>query len=82
MNFYHRSCLRWIEKSARYAMQERCTTWFMGVEHLGARATVRSQFSVGSACGSEQADAVQVLSNKNAMIAFQNDVKQLAPERR
>ncbi len=52
------------------------------VEHLGVRGSVRSQFSFCSACGSEQADAVQVLSNKNAMIAFQNDVKQLAPERR
>lgn len=52
------------------------------VEHLGVRGTIRSQFSFCSACGSEQADALQVLSNKNAMIAFQNNVKQLAPERR
>ena len=44
------------------------------VEHKGKSAELNMQYSVCDACGSEQADAVQLRTNKRAMMAFRKQV--------
>ena len=44
------------------------------VEHKGKSAELNMQYSVCDACGSEQADARQLRTNKRAMMAFRKQV--------
>lgn len=44
------------------------------VEYKGKSADLDMQYSMCDACGSEQADAVQLRTNKRAMMAFRKQV--------
>lgn len=47
------------------------------VEYKGCNASIPLKYSVCSACGSEQANATQVLENKKAMQSFKKKIDEV-----